>query len=96
MLAVLMTCKFFIESSEKDLTTLTRSSLMMSQHDWKKFEVKPSGAGALSVGRSIMARLISSSENGGPKSSRYSTIGSIVFQLKSIGRVGGVPRFVVK
>ena len=50
--AVLTTWKLLTVSSEKSLMTRMRSSLMISQQERRKFEVKPSGTGALSGGKS--------------------------------------------
>jgi hypothetical protein len=69
-LAVLMMWKFDVDSLEKALIAVIRSTFIMSQQERKKAMEKPLGPGALSAGMSSRASLISSSEKGRPRSSR--------------------------
>ena len=52
MLAELSQCRLETRRAEKLLITCIISGLTMSQHSLKKAPVKPSGPGALSLGRS--------------------------------------------
>src|SRR4051812_48830552 len=89
MLEVLMIWKLEADNSENASMALMRSSLMISQQERKKEMEKPSGPGALSAGMSSIASLISSSENGSPRSSKGWAMGLRTAQLKSSWRGGG-------
>jgi hypothetical protein len=88
--------KFKQRKSRKVFNAVTRSPLIISQDDLKKFAVNPSRPGTFPEGVSEMAFRISSLVNGASRAARSNRYTFRAAQLKSLACGDGAPMTAVK